>query len=235
VIRRPVRLHFDLDGAERGLERDGLAHFVERGCEERLHLLLLDGHLEDADGCFRQAVGADRRLGDALHHVDPLGDPSEGGELAVERGLRKQAHEELRAIAIGLIGNSYSGNHAALVLQAAGFAGQQVETARAPEIARRLGILEQRIAALNDAVGYHAKESAAVVIPLAGQGEELQHVFGRPVGGEFEAERAEIGGHHRLQILRRRGGLAPREAGAGAAEQSREDAFSTYGNASRRS
>ena len=48
--------------------------------------------------------------------------------------------------------------------------------------------------------GYHAKESAAVVIPVAGQIDELLHVLGRLVRGEFEAERAEIGGYHGLQI-----------------------------------
>ena len=197
--------------AERSLQRDGLAHLVGRGVEERLHLLLLDGHLEDAHRRFRQAVGAGRRLRDLLHYVDPLGHPPERGILAVERGLRIKAHEELRAIAIGLVGNADGGDDAAFMLQVADFGGQQVEPARAPKIARCLGIFEQRIAALNDAVGHHAKEGAAVVVALAREREELLDVFGGFVRGEFEAEGAEIGSHHGLQVLRRRGGLAPRQ------------------------
>ncbi len=162
---------------------------------------------------MRHAVGADRYLGDPFGHVDALGDVSEDGKLAVERGLRKEAHEELRAVAIGLIGNARGGNRAPLVLQAADFGGQQVEAAGAPESAGRFGVLEQRIAALNDAVRDHAKEGAAVVIPLAGQGEELRHVFGRLVRGEFEAEGAEIGSHHRFEVVGRGGGLAPCQEG----------------------
>ena len=46
----------------------------------------------------------------------PFGHAPEGGELAVHGGLRKEANEELRAIAIGLIGNSNGRNDAALVL-----------------------------------------------------------------------------------------------------------------------
>ena len=33
------------------------AQFVERGVDERLDLLLLDGHFEDADGLFGEAIG----------------------------------------------------------------------------------------------------------------------------------------------------------------------------------
>ena len=103
VIGRPVRLHLDLDGAERGLEGDGLAHLVERGVDERLHLLLLDGHLDECGPASRRSRSAPAgRLRDLLHHVHAFGDAAEGGDTcrraaAAARRRRRTARRRYRA------------------------------------------------------------------------------------------------------------------------------------------
>ncbi len=123
-----------------------------------------------------------RRLRDLLHHVHAFVDAPEGGELAVQRRLRRDADEELRAVAIRLAGNADRGDHAALVLEVAELAGELVEAAGAPEFARRFRIFQQRVAALNDAVRHHAMEGAAVVESLARERDEVLDVLGRFVG-----------------------------------------------------
>ena len=157
-------------------------------------------------------------MGDLLHDVHPFVDAPEGGELAVERGLRRDADEELGAVAIGLAGNADGGDDAALVLEVAEFAGELIEAAGAPEFAGRFGVLEQGVAALDDAVGYDAMKGAAVVEALAGEGEEVLDVFGRFVGGELDAENAEVGGDDGFQIV---GGL-PQRYGQRAEEEGEE-------------
>jgi hypothetical protein len=59
-------------------------------------------------------------------------------------------------------------------------------------------------------------EGAAVVESLAGERQEVLHVFGRFVGGELETERAEVGGDDGFQIV---GGL-PQCGGQRAEEES---------------
>ena len=145
-------------------------------------------------------------MGNLLHHVEAFGDAAEGGEFAIEGGLGKEADEELRAVAIGLVGDADGGDHAALVFEITEFGGEQVKAAGSPEVARGFGVFEQGVAALNDAIGHYAKERAAIVVAVAGKFEELLYVVGGLVGGEFEAETAQVGGHHRLQLRR---GLAP--------------------------
>ena len=81
-------------------------------------------------------------------------------------------------------------------------AGSRLSPPVPQRFARRLRILEQRVAALNDAVGHHAMERAAVVVALAGERDELLHVLRRLVGREFEAESAEVGGDDGLDVIR---------------------------------
>ncbi len=58
-------------------------------------------------GVWVNPSASGRRLRDAFHDIDPFGDPSERGVLAIERGLRGEAHEELGAVAIRFIWNAY--------------------------------------------------------------------------------------------------------------------------------
>ena len=154
-------------------------------------------------------------LRDALHHVHAFGDAAEGGILAVERRLRRHADEELAAVAVGLVGNADGGDDAALVLEVAESRRQQVQAAGAPEVPGGLRILEQRVAALDDAVGHHAVEGAAIVVALARELDELLHVLGRFVGRKFETERTHFRGDHGFEFggRRRCGLLGPRSRG----------------------
>ena len=105
-IGRPVRLHFDFDGAQRSLERDRLAHLVRSCREERLHFFVLDRDLKDAHRLLGEAVFTGRNLRDALHDIHALRDPAEGRKLAVERRLRDDANEKLAAVAVRFIRNA---------------------------------------------------------------------------------------------------------------------------------
>ena len=78
--------------------------------------------------------------------------------------------------------------------------GELIEAAGAPEFAGRFGIFEQRVAALDDAVGDDAMEGAAVVVALAGEVEEVLDVLGRFIGRELDAEGAEVGGDDGFEI-----------------------------------
>ena len=155
---------------------------------------------------------------DLLDDVHAFVDASEGGELAVQRGLRRDADEELGAVAIGLAGDADGGDDAAFVLEVAEFAGELIEAAGAPEFAGRFGVFEQGVAALDDAVGDDAVEGAAIVEALAGEGEEVLDVFRRFVGGELDAEDTEVGGDDGFEIA---GGLCQRD-GQRAEEESEE-------------
>src|SRR4029077_9327733 len=97
-------------------------------------------------------------------------------------------------------------------------AGELIESARAPEFTRRLGIFEERVAALNNAVRHHAMESAALVESLARERKEVLDVLGRLIRREFDAKRTEIGGDDRFEIV---GGL-PQRDGHRAEDESEE-------------
>ena len=88
--------------------------------------------------------------------------------------------------------------------------GQEVEAAGAPEGAGSFWILQQRVAALDDAVGNDAEKRAAIVVALAGAKEELVDVFGGFIRGEGEAERAEVGRDDGFEVG---GALGPGGAG----------------------
>src|SRR5262249_11929635 len=105
MVRRPIGLHADFESAERGLERGSLAEFIGRSIEKRLDLFLLDRYFHDSDRLPQVPVVPERGLGYLFHHVHPLGNTAEGGELAVERGLWGDTDKELRAIAVRLAGN----------------------------------------------------------------------------------------------------------------------------------
>jgi hypothetical protein len=135
-------------------------------------------------------------LRDALNGIHAFDHAAEGGELAVECGLRRDAHEKLRAIAASFAGNADARDDVALVFQIARFAGQQIHAACAPEISGRFRILEQRVAALDDAVGNHHMEGAAIVIALAGEADELLDVAGGLVRGESQAEGSKLSRDH---------------------------------------
>jgi len=119
---------------------------------------------------------------------------------AVERRLGNDADEELRAVAIRLPGNADGRDDAALVLEVAELGGQLVEAAGAPQLARRFGIFEQRVATLDHPVGYDAVEGAAVIVALARERDEVLHVLRGLVRHELEAERAEVGRDYRFQF-----------------------------------
>ena len=81
-------------------------------------------------------------LRDFLYHVDALGDPAECRKLAIQRRLRRDAYEELRALAIGFAGNADGGNHAALVFHVAELVAQQAQSPGAPQSLGRFRILQ---------------------------------------------------------------------------------------------
>src|SRR6516165_5177997 len=99
-----------------------------------------------------------------LDDVHPLGHAAENGVLVIQARLRHDAHEELCSIAVGLRRDPDRRNGSAIVLHIADLALQQVESSSPPEILRRLGILEQRVAPLNNSIQKDAKKCAAVVI-----------------------------------------------------------------------
>ena len=214
MVRRPIGLHLQRHRAQRRLEDHLPAQFLDGRVHKRLDLLLFDRHLQNPHRFPDHAVGGIRGLRDLLYHVDSLGDAAEGGVLAIELRLRGDAHEELRPITIRLTGNADRRHHAALVLKIAEFGRQPVEPAGAPQVAGRLRVLQQRIAALDHPVRHDAVEGAVVVVTLTGEFDELRHVFRRFVGREFESEGSEIGGDHRLQIGCRLG-QAARSQGKG--------------------
>ena len=87
---------------------------------------------QDADRLFRDPIRVRGDLRDFLDNVDALGDSAECGKLAVERRLRRNAHEELRALAIGFAGDADCRNHAALVFHVAELIAQQTESPCSP-------------------------------------------------------------------------------------------------------
>ena len=93
---------------------------------------------------------------------------------------------------------------AALVLQIAEFARQQVQAAGTPQVLRCLRVLQKRVAALNDAVRHHPMERAAVIVALPGEADELLDVLRGFIGREFKPERAEVGRNHGFEFSRRR-------------------------------
>src|SRR5262249_30743523 len=162
-------------------------------------LLLLQRHLENPDRLHRNTIGIDWCLGDALDHIHSFRHAAESGILAVERRLRRDADEELAAVAVGLARNADGGDDTALVLEVAGFAWQKVESAGTPQFPRVLGIFEEGIAALDYSVGHYAEEATALVVSLASEADELSDVLGSFVGREFEPERAQVGDDHSFQ------------------------------------
>ena len=74
-------------------------------------------------------------------------------------------------------------------------------------------------------------EGAAVVEALAGEGEEVLDVFGRFVGGELDAEDAEVGGDDGFQIA---GGLPQRDGQRAEEEGEERGAHRFYRNFWRR-
>src|ERR1035441_8973836 len=165
-----------------------------------------------------EAIVAGRRLGDFFDYVHAFVDAAEGGEFAIERRLRRDADEELRAIAIGLTGDADGRDHAALVFEIAELRRKLIETARAPELARRLGVLEQRVAALNDAVGHDTVEAAPIIEALAGKGDEMLYVLGRFGGRELKAEDSEVRGDDGFEV----GGRLCQRGGQGKKKQGKE-------------
>ena len=86
------------------------------------------------------------------------------------------------------------------MFQIAEFARQKIQAARAPEVPRSFRVFQQRVAALDDAVGHHAVKCAAVVVALAREPDELIDMLRGFVGRKFEAECAQIGGNDGLQF-----------------------------------
>ena len=216
VIRRPVGLHFDADRAQRGLHRHRSMELAYRHVFEGILLLRLDRDLQDADRVFRDLVRPGRYARDRLDDAHSLGYAAKGGVLAVERRLRRDADEELRAVAIRLVRDADGGDDATLVLHVAVFGDHSVKAAGAPEVARGFGVLEERVATLDQAVGEEAEEGAAIVVALAREADELLDVLRGFVGCELEAEGAEVGGDDGFEVGGR--GLLGEGRGAGEGE-----------------
>jgi len=78
---------------------------VEGGGDERLTFFFLDGHLENAHGLAAEAiVGVDGRLRDLSTTSMPSLTRAEGGELAIQRRLRRDADENCAPSLSGLPG-----------------------------------------------------------------------------------------------------------------------------------
>ena len=192
VFRRPIRLHFDLHGSEGSFERDRFAHLLDGRIYERLDLLFVERKFQNTNRFFGNIAFAGGLLRDLFHHGHAFGNQPEGGELSIQHGLRRNADEELAAIAIWLVRDADGGYDAALVFHRVVFRGKEIQAAGTPEVFRRLGILKERVAALNDAVLDDSMKGASVVVALPRELHEVLDVLGR-VGGEFKPECAEFG------------------------------------------
>jgi hypothetical protein len=212
VLRGPLRPGGDPQSSERGFHNNPTSQGCFGCVRERSHLPFLNPDAFDADRSQSIAVFPDGGMGNAFDHFDAFGDAAEGRVLSVESRLGMYTNEELGPVGIRLVGNPDGGNGASLVFQVAEFPLQQLQTTRTPLIPGRLGIFQERIAALNDAVNHHAEEGAAVVVALRRTFDELLHMLRGFVRRKFEAEFTQLGGDHRLHGIRTEGGLLSEDA-----------------------
>src|SRR4051794_7104624 len=78
----------------------------------------------------------------------------------------------------------------------------QLQPAGSPKCLRSLGILEQRVAALDQRTGEHTMKAAAVVITLANQVEEERDMLWRFVRRKLDPETTHLGFDDRFDLRR---------------------------------
>ncbi len=134
-----------------------------------------------------------------LRDQNPLDDAREHRVLPVERWLIGNADEKLRAGAVGPIRNQHRRHRAARVLLLVDLGLQAIQAAGAVATLG-IGILRQRIAALDDALTNHAVEDGAVVAAVARGLDEVRDVIGRAIGEQVEHDRSRGRFDHRLLV-----------------------------------
>ena len=194
VVGSPVGFESDFDDSKGCVEFDRAAELVDGGVEKGLDFPGFDGDFLDTNGGGGEAVFASWDLGDFFDDVHAFVDAAEGGEVAVKGRLGGDADEELGAVGVGFGGNADGGDDAAFVFHVREVAGEEIEAAGAPKRFRSFGIFEERVTALDDAVGNGAVEGGTIVEAFTGAGDECVDVLWRLTGSKFEAEYAEAGG-----------------------------------------
>ena len=140
----------------------------------------------------RMTFLVDGHAGYFLRHEHAFDDAAEHIVHAVERGLIRDADEELRTAAVGVVRADDRRHRPARVLLAVALGAQHQQAAGAVRVRFRR-IFGERIAALNNRVFDHAVNDRAVVAAFLRRLDEVADVVRRGLRQQINDDRAEVG------------------------------------------